>query len=161
MTNNDNPNITFSYVQSGEDIDQIKLLFREYEKAIGVDLCFQNFEKELADLPGQYALPEGCLILARVDNQMAGCVALRRFEANVCEMKRLYLRSQFRKLGLGRQMATIIIKEAVNRGYKTMRLDTLPSMTEAIALYKSMGFVQIDSYRYNPLEGAIYMEKQL
>jgi putative acetyltransferase len=155
------PNITFSYVQSGEDIDQIKLLFREYEKAIGVDLCFQNFEKELADLPGQYAPPEGCLILVRVDNSEAGCVALRRFEAYVCEMKRLYLRPRFRKLGLGRQMATIIIEEAVNRGYKTMRLDTLPSMTEAIALYKSMGFVQIDSYRYNPLEGAIYMEKQL
>jgi putative acetyltransferase len=157
----DAPNINFGYAQSGADIDQIRLLFREYEKAIGVDLCFQNFEKELVELPGQYAPPDGCLILVRVENQIAGCAALRCFEANVCEMKRLYLRPQFRKLGLGRQMAMMILDEAIKRGYKKMRLDTLPSMTEAIALYKSMGFEQIDSYRYNPLEGAIYMEKQL
>lgn len=143
------------------DIKSIRLLFKEYEKAIGVDLCFQGFAKELAGLPGRYSSPEGALLLALVDSHLAGCVALRWFDYNTCEMKRLYVRPDFRGLGLGRKLAISVIDEATKIGYAKMRLDTLPSMTEAIAMYKTLGVAEIIPYRFNPVKGAIYMEKNL
>jgi ribosomal protein S18 acetylase RimI-like enzyme len=154
-------NIEIRTASNQTDIDSIRLLFREYEKAIGVDLCFQGFAEELAELPGRYSSPEGALLLAFVDSQLAGCVALRWFDYDTCEMKRLYVRPDFRGLGLGRKLAQAIINEATQIGYTKMRLDTLPSMTEAIAMYKTLGFVEIEPYRYNPVKGAIYMEKEL
>ena len=148
-------------VNNQNDIESIRTLFKEYEKAIGVDLCFQGFAEELADLPGRYSSPEGALLLAFVDSQLAGCVALRWFDYNTCEMKRLYVRPEFRGLGLGRKLAVKVIEEATQIGYTRMRLDTLPSMTEAIAMYKTLGFMEIEPYRYNPVKGAIYMEREL
>lgn len=154
-------NIEIRAASGQTDIESIRLLFAEYEKAIGVDLCFQGFAEELAGLPGRYSSPEGALLLAFVDSQMAGCVALRWYDNNTCEMKRLYVRPDFRGLGLGRKLALAVIDEAAKIGYTKMRLDTLPSMTEAIAMYKTLGFTEIEPYRFNPVAGAIYMEKGL
>jgi len=155
------PGFSISQAETAADLDLIRRLFREYEKAIGIDLCFQNFESELASLPGDYALPSGCLLLARVDDRPVGCVALRRIDSDTCEMKRLYLRPECRGFGYGRLMAQRTISEAGSRGYTKMRLDTLPTMTEAIALYESLGFTRIEPYRFNPIAGAVYMEKNL
>jgi carbonic anhydrase len=124
-------------------------------------LCFQGFAEELADLPGRYSSPEGALLLVFLDSKLAGCVALRWYDHNTCETKRLYVRPGFRGLGLGRKLAQAIINEATQIGYTKMRLDTLPSMTEAIAMYKTLGFMEIEPYRYNPVKGAIYMEREL
>ena len=153
--------IAFKDAETPEDIEHSRLLFKEYEKAIGVDLCFQGFARELAELPGDYAPPDGCLILAFVDSALAGCAAMRKSADHICEMKRLYVRSNFRGFGLGRSLALEAIRRAVRHGYDKMRLDTLPSMTEAISLYQSLGFVVIEPYRFNPVQGAIYMEKML
>jgi putative acetyltransferase len=139
----------------------IRELFLEYEKSLNVDLCFQNFDRELAGLPGDYSPPGGRLFLAVVEERTAGCIALRRVSPDACEMKRLYLRPEFRGLGLGRKLASLIISEAINIGYRSMRLDTLPLMTEAIGLYRSLGFQEIQPYRFNPVDGTLYMELDL
>ena len=144
-----------------EEVAQARILFREYEASLGVDLCFQNFEAELADLPGAYAPPSGALLLAHCEGVTAGCVALRRLEEGVCEMKRLYLRVQFQGRGFGRALAEAIIAQARRIGYRRMRLDTLPSMTRAIPLYRSLGFYDIPPYTRNPIEGTLYLEKRL
>ena len=136
----------------------VRAIFEEYEKWLGFDLCFQNFEEELATLPGDYAPPSGRLYLAVDDGRIAGCVALRRFGPGVCEMKRLYVRSEFRGQGLGRLLATTVIDDARRIGYQRMCLDTLPSMGAAIHLYESFGFVEVEPYRVNPIEGARFME---
>ena len=148
--------------ESPVQVAQACELFLEYAQSLGVNLCFQNFEEELAGLPGHYAPPEGRLLLAECDGQLAGCVALHSWEPGVCEMKRLYLRPSFRGKRLGRAMAEKIIAEARTIGYQRMRLDTIePIMKDAVEMYRKLGFREIAPYRPNPIAGAMYMELQL
>ncbi len=148
-------------VQTGENLKFIKTLFKEYASSLDFDLDFQDFDKELANFPGDYAPPKGCLLLAKDEDKIAGCVALRELSEGVCEMKRLYVKPQFRGLGIGKNLAEAIIQEAQKIGYTRIRLDTAPSMQEARALYMSLGFKKISPYRYNPIEGAEFMELSL
>ena len=143
------------------DIAIVKTLFREYETSLDIDLCFQGFEQELAALPGAYSPPAGRLLLAMIGSDAAGCIALRPLSSGDCEMKRLYVRPRFRSEGIGRLLASRIIEEARKAGYSRMCLDTLPSMTSAIALYESLGFVEISPYYPNPVEGALYFALDL
>jgi GNAT superfamily N-acetyltransferase len=143
-------------------MEPVRLLFREYAASLGFDLCFQNFEEELADLPGPYAPPSGCLLLATTGGEPAGCVALKRLADGVGEMKRLYVRSRYRGTGLGRRLAEQVIREAKRLGYQAVRLDTVPSvMGSAVALYRSLGFRDIPAYCFNPVPGALFMELRL
>jgi ribosomal protein S18 acetylase RimI-like enzyme len=143
-------------------IAQCRELFLEYAQSLGFSLCFQNFDKELAGLPGDYSPPDGRLLLAEYDGQLAGCVALHKLEPGICEMKRLYLRPQFRGKGLGRGLADHIIAEARQIGYQRMRLDTVePVMKDAVAMYRRIGFKEIAPYCANPIAGALYMELSL
>lgn len=136
-------------------------LFVEYSTALGVDLGFQDFARELESLPGEYVPPGGRLFVALDGDDPAGCIALRPFGEHDCEMKRLYVRSRFRGTGLGRALAERVILEAKKIGYERMLLDTLPSMTSARALYASLGFREIEPYRHNPVAGAVFMERRL
>jgi len=145
-------------VETDEDIELAKELFEEYADSLGIDLGFQNLKEELANLPGCYARPEGCILLARYNEEIAGCVALRKLSDGICEGKRLYVRPQFRGLKIGRKLTETIIEEARRIGYMRMRGDTLASMKTAQALYASLGFKQIEPYCYNPIEGAIFVE---
>ncbi len=147
--------------QTEEQIKVVRELFVEYAESLNFDLCFQNFEKEVTKLPGEYVSPAGRLLLASVDEKTAGCIVLRKISGDVCEMKRLYVRPKFRGRGIGRNLATTIIDDARAIGYKQMRLDTLSSMKEAIALYQSLGFTTIEPYRHNPLEGAVFIQLTL
>jgi len=146
---------------SDVEIGQARELFLEYAACVGVSLCFQNFDRELAELPGAYSAPEGRLLLASADGKPVGCVALRKLADDVCEMKRLFLRSACRGQKAGRRLAQAVIEEARRIGYRRIRLDTLPSMREATALYRSLGFVEIEPYTCNPVTGALFMEHLL
>ena len=146
---------------TGRNIKLVRTLFSEYADSLGFDLSFQWFDEELRTLPGDYARPKGCLLLAECGGQAAGCVALRPLEEEICEMKRLYVRPAFRGLGIGRALAEAVVRQARELGYSHMRLDTLPSMAAARALYASLGFEPTGSYRYNPIEGAVFMELKL
>ena len=148
--------------ESSAQVAQVRELFLEYAQSLGVNLCFQNFEVELAELPGHYAPPGGRLLLAEYEGHLAGCVALHEWEPGVCEMKRLYLRPAFRGKRLGRVIAETIIAEAKNIGYQRMRLDTIePIMKDAVEMYRKLGFREIAPYRPNPIAGAMYMELKL
>ncbi len=151
---------------SPELIDAARAIFREYADSLQVNLCFQDFESELARLPGDYAPPAGVLLLAFADNkQLAGCVAMRRLSdvvhANACEMKRLFVRSAFRRLGLGRELAQALMDRAAAAGYSNMLLDTLNEMETARELYASLGFEEVAPYCYNPIPGAHYLKAAL
>ena len=143
------------------ELAEVRALFREYAETLGIDLGFQGFEAELAGLPGDYAPPRGRLLIAREVSRAVGCAALRPLGPDVCEAKRLYVRPEARGTGLGRRLTDALIAEARAIGYGRLRLDTLPAMTEAIALYRSLDFRVISPYRYNPVEGTLFLEKDL
>jgi putative acetyltransferase len=143
------------------DVETVRELFREYERSLGVDLDYQGFEEELATLPGRYAPPRGRLLIAWDGDEVGGCVALRSFGDDLCEMKRLYLRPSSRGKGVGRALAMRAIDEARAIGYRAMRLDTLPTMSEARALYESLDFRRIPPYYPSPVPGTLYMERTL
>lgn len=147
--------------ESPQLIRMVRELFLEYSESLGVDLCFQGFAEELASLPGEYSRPEGRLLLMMDEQQAVGCLALRPIGHNVCEMKRLYLRPEYRGKGAGRTLIDTLIRAAREIGYERMRLDTLPSMTKAIAIYRSLGFKEIPPYRVNPVVGASFLELNL
>jgi len=147
---------------TASEIQQARQLFQEYEAGLKISLCFQNFEQELANLPGDYAPPRGRLLLAREFDQVMGCIALRPLGPTTCEMKRLFVRGEYRDRGLGRVLVEAIIEEARKIGYMHMRLDTIADrMERAIALYRSIGFVEIPPYRQNPVDTATFMELDL
>jgi putative acetyltransferase len=144
-----------------EDLCRARALFEEYASSLPFDLDFQNFREELASLPGGYAPPEGCLLLAMNQGQAAGCAAMRKIDGETCEMKRLYVRPSCRRLGVGRILALAIIREAREVGYRRMRLDTVPAMKEAQTLYESLDFLKIPPYCHNPVPGAVFLELNL
>ena len=159
------PDITLLCPAMPEQLDATRVIFREYAASLGIDLCFQNFDAELAGLPGEYDAPNGHLLLAMVDGALAGCGALRALAdvdyANACEMKRLYVRPAFRRFGLGRILAQALLDEARRIGYSAMLLDTLDDMEAARELYASLGFESVPPYYFNPIPGAHYLKADL
>jgi putative acetyltransferase len=155
--------VRLSIVEAGssDELLQIRTLFEEYAKTLGSDPCLQDFSEELATLPGRYARPGGRLLLAMIEDKVAGCAALRSLDAETGEMKRVYVRPAFRGLGLGRMLAASILHESRLAGYRRVRLDTLPSMNQAQELYRNLGFREIAPYGDNPVAGAVYLELEL
>jgi ribosomal protein S18 acetylase RimI-like enzyme len=151
--------------RTADELDTVRDIFREYAASLKVDLCFQGFDQELATLPGEYAEPRGALLMATVDGVVAGCCALRPMDtvdySNACEMKRLYVRSAFRGLGVGRQLADAIMDAARIAGYDYVLLDTLDDMEAARTLYEDLGFEEIPPYYHNPIAGAHYLKATL
>jgi ribosomal protein S18 acetylase RimI-like enzyme len=151
--------------RTARDLEEVRVLFREYAEGLGVDLCFQNFDEELASLPGEYTPPRGALFLARVGGKLAGCCALRPLDnadyPNAAEMKRLFVRKAFRGSGLGRQLAETALDAARQGGYACVLLDTLDDMEAARALYEELGFEEIPPYYHNPIAGAHYLMADL
>ncbi len=159
------PSVELITPSSPQELDATRDIFREYARDLGVDLCFQQFDQELASLPGDYAAPRGALLLAKVDGQIAGCCALRPLDnadyPNACEMKRLYVRKDFRAMGLGRELAEAALAAARQAGYSCVLLDTLDDMEAARALYHDLGFQEIPPYYHNPIPGAHYLKAEL
>ena len=159
------PDVTLMCPATPAQLEDTRAIFREYAASLDVDLCFQDFDEELAALPGDYAPPGGHLLLAHVEGELAGCGALRPLNdvdyANACEMKRLYVRPAFRKFGLGRLLAQALLDEARRVGYSVMLLDTLDDMEAARELYASLGFEEIPPYYFNPIPGAHYLKADL
>ncbi|HEY2188413.1 MAG TPA: GNAT family N-acetyltransferase [Caldimonas sp.] len=159
------PRIELRPPTTAADLASTVEIFREYADSLDVDLCFQNFDAELASLPGEYASPRGQLLLVFVDGELAGCGALRPFadadDGNACEMKRLYVRPRFRGVGLGRILAQALFDEARSTGYSTILLDTLDDMEAARELYATLGFVEVPPYYFNPIAGAHYLKAEL
>jgi ribosomal protein S18 acetylase RimI-like enzyme len=155
------PVIEFEQVTGPNRLEELKQLFLDYNHSLNIDLAFQDFETELKTLPGKYAPPDGVLILALLNGQGAGCIALRKISENIGEMKRLYVRDEFRGLGIGRKLISIVIEEAKRLNYRYVRLDTLETLRNALSLYKAFGFYDIAPYVYNPIEGARFMELEL
>lgn len=159
------PSIQLITPSTPEQLAAVRLLFTEYAEQLGIDLCFQNFEAELADLPGEYRAPNGALLLAMVDGELAGCCALRSINSvdypNAAEMKRLFVRKAFRRFGLGRQLAEAVLEAARMAGYRSVLLDTLDDMESARALYAELGFTEIPPYYHNPIAGAHYLKADL
>jgi GNAT superfamily N-acetyltransferase len=161
----DLPDIRLVPVEATDEVEAAREVLREYASSLGIDLCFQGFEAELAQLPGEYAPPSGLLLLAFVDGEVAGCGAMRPLRdvdhANACEMKRLFVKPAFRRFGLGRRVAQALIDAAVAAGHSVMLLDTLDDMEAARGLYASLGFVDVPPYYYNPIPGAHYLKCDL
>ena len=154
--------IELTHVESGREIDEIRELFLDYARSLSFSLCFQNFDRELMELPGVYGSPQGRLVLCKVDGRPAGCIALKPLEPGVCEMKRLFVRPEFRGKKIGLKLAQHIVHEARIIGYSFMRLDTIrDSMENAIAMYRSLGFKEIPAYYDSPISNALYMELDL
>jgi ribosomal protein S18 acetylase RimI-like enzyme len=153
--------VSVEQVVGGQPLVEVRTLFEEYAASLDVDLCFQGFADELAGLPGDYSPPSGCLLLARVGGDPAGCVAMRPLQSGVCEMKRLYVRPGFRGANVGRQLAEAVVNAARTAGYASMRLDTLATMASARTLYRSLGFQPIAPYRHNPVPGTAFLELAL
>ena len=158
MKNND---VEIIQASSKQEFDQVRILFREYEAYLNIDISFQDFENECIELPGKYAPPSGQLLLCIYNSKIAGCVALKKLQDNICEMKRLYVRPDYRKKGLGKLLSTRVIEEAINMGCATMRLDTLVRLKVAFELYRSLGFKEIAPYYYNPLPDVVFLELDL
>ena len=159
------PSIQFITPATSEQLAATRQIFTDYAEQLGIDLCFQNFEAELADLPGEYSAPAGALLLALVDGELAGCCGLRALDSvdysNAAEMKRLYVRKAFRRFGLGRQLAEAVLDAARIAGYRSVLLDTLDDMASARALYTELGFTEIPPYYHNPVPGAHYLKVDL
>jgi ribosomal protein S18 acetylase RimI-like enzyme len=150
------------HADTPECVQRIRVLFREYAETLGFSLCFQGFDDELSELPGMYSRPSGCLLLAGVGGKDAGCIAVHPLSPSICEMKRLYVRPAFRRTGVGRALAEAAIREARVVGYEAMRLDTIePLMPAAVKMYRALGFRDIEPYRANPINGALYLELRL
>jgi ribosomal protein S18 acetylase RimI-like enzyme len=160
----DSTGVAITAAHAGE-LDDVRTLFLEYANSLNVDLCFQNFEAELSGLPGDYAPPRGCLLLATVGGTLAACCALRPLDtvdyASACEMKRLFVRPEFRGIGLGRRLAEAILEQARQAGFACVLLDTLSDMEAARALYDDLGFEDIPPYYFNPIAGAHYLKATL
>jgi ribosomal protein S18 acetylase RimI-like enzyme len=150
--------VTIRDVDRRADIAEIRVLFEEYARSLSIDLGFQGFNEELAGLPGVYSRPTGCLLLATAAGRSVGCVAVRRLDADRCEMKRLYVRPEARGEGVGRSLAEAAVAFGRAAGYHAMLLDTLPTMAAALALYRELGFRDVPPYRHNPVPGALFME---
>jgi ribosomal protein S18 acetylase RimI-like enzyme len=158
------PEFVIRSAESSADIASLRDLFLEYANSLGFSLCFQSFDQELASLPGVYAAPNGRLLLAEIHGEVAGCVALHQLDEEISEIKRLYVRPQFRGKRLGRSLAEHVISEAQAIGYKRVRLDmdtVEPTMKAALGLYFTLGFREIAPYSENPIEGAMYLELEL
>ena len=153
--------VVIEQVVGGRPLIEVRTLFEEYAASLAVDLGFQGFAEELAGLPGDYAPPSGRLLLARAGGDPAGCVAMRPLQPDVCEMKRLYVRSAFRGAGVGRRLAEAVVDAAQAAGYASMRLDTLATMESARTLYDSLGFRPVAPYRHNPVPGTAFLELTL
>jgi GNAT superfamily N-acetyltransferase len=158
---NGNHQIEYVYADRDEHLEEVRQLFIEYAESLNVDLSFQNFEQELKELPKRYGPPDGVVVIARVNGKSAGCAALHRLSEEICEMKRLYVRDDFRGLGIGKELITVILTEAVKRNYRLIRLDTLPTMGKAQSLYEAFRFYDVEPYVYNPIPGTRFLERKL